>query len=159
MCGQFIALCRKMKVFSHAVVAIDGSKLKAVNSRDRNFTVGKVKARRKQLDESVARYLAELDRADRDPALLPEGRVPHLKDKLAKLRVQMEKLDSIQKQLEATPDRQISLTDPDARSMATSGRGTSVVGYNVQAAVDAEHHLTVAHDVINDGHDLSLIHI
>ncbi len=84
-----------MKVFSHAIVAIDGSKLNAVNSRDRNFTVGKVKGCRKQLEECVARYLAELDRADRDPSLLPEGRVSHLQDRLAKLRVQMEKLDSI----------------------------------------------------------------
>lgn len=153
VCSRFIALCRKMKVFSHAVVAIDGSKLKAVNSRDRNFTVGKVKGRRKQLEESVARYLAELDRADRDATLLPEGRVPHLKDKLAKLRVQMDKLDTIERQLLDAPDHQISLTDPDARSMASSGRGTGTVGYNVQAAVDAEHHLIVAHDVTNAGHD------
>ena len=153
VCGRFVSLCRNMKVFSHAIVAIDGSKLKAVNSRDRNFTVGKIKGRRQQLENSVARYLAEMDRADRDPSLLPEGRVPQLKDKLAKLHMQMEKLDAIEKQLQATPDRQISLTDPDARSMATSGRGTGVVVYNVQAAVDAEHHLIVAHDVVNDGHD------
>lgn len=153
VCSRFVALCRTMKVFSHAIVAIDGSKLKAVNSRDRNFTAGKIKARRKQLDESVARYLAELDRADRDPTLLPEGRVPHLVDKLSKLRAQMEKLDCIEKQLEGTPDHQISLTDPDARSMTSSGRGTGTVGYNVQAAVDAEHHLIVAHDVTNVGHD------
>lgn len=86
--------------------------------------------------------------------MLPEGRVPHLKDKLAKLGAQMEKLDAIEKQLEATPDRQISLTDPDARSMATSGRGTGVVGYNVQAGLlMLEHHLIVAHDVTSDGHD------
>ena len=153
VCSRFIALCRKMKVFSHAVVAIDGSKLKAVNSRDRNFTVGKVKGRRKQLEESVARYLAELDRADRDATLLPEGRVPHLKDKLAKLHAQMDKLDTIERQLQDAPDHQISLTDPDARSMTSSGRGTGTVGYNVQAAVDAEHHLIVAHDVTNAGHD------
>ena len=153
VCSRFIALCRKMKVFSHAVVAIDGSKLKAVNSRDRNFTVGKVKGRRKQLEESVARYLAELDRADRDATLLPEGRVTHMKDKLAKLRVQMDKLDTIERQLLDAPDHQISLTDPDARSMTSSGRGTGTVGYNVQAAVDAEHHLIVAHDVTNAGHD------
>ena len=153
VCSRFVALCRSMKVFSHAIVAIDGSKLKAVNSRDRNFTVGKVRGRRQQLEESVARYLAELDRADRDPALLPEGRAPHLKDKLAKRRAQMEKLDAIEKQLEAAPDHQISLTDPDARSMTSSGRGTGTVGYNVQAVVDAKHHLIVAHDVTNDGHD------
>ena len=76
VCSRFVALCRNMKVFSHAIVAIDGSKLKAVNNRERNFTVGKVKAHRKQLEESVARYLAELDRADRDPSLLPERRPP-----------------------------------------------------------------------------------
>lgn len=153
VCSRFVRLCRSMKVFSHAIVAIDGSKLKAVNSRDRNFTVGKIKGRRQQLEESVERYLAEMDRADRDPSLLPKGRVPHLKDKLAKLRAQMEKLDAIENRLEAAPDHQISLTDPDARSMTSSGRGTGTVGYNVQAAVDAKHHLIVAHDVTNDGHD------
>lgn len=117
VCSQFIALCRKMKVFSHAIVAIDGSKLKAVNSRDRNFTAGKIMGRRKQLDESVARYLAELDRADRDASLLPEGRVPNLKRKLATLPEQMNKLDAIERNLLDAPDHQISLTDPDALSM------------------------------------------
>ena len=153
VCSQFVELCRKMNVFSHAVVAIDGSKVKGVNNRDRNFTVGKIKARRKQLDESVARYLAELDRADRDPSLLPEGRIPRLKVKLATVREQMARLDVIEQQLEQIPDHQLSLTDPDARSMASSGRGTGTVGYNVQAAVDAEHHLIVAHEVTNVGND------
>ncbi len=155
VCSRFVSLCRRMKVFSHAVVAIDGSKLKAVNSRDRNYTVGKIRGRREQLEESVARYLAELDRADRDPALLPEGRVPHLRDKLAKLKAQMAKLDAVEQQLQDAPDHQISLTDPDARSMTSSGRGTGTVGYNLQAAVDAENHLIVAYDVTNDGHDRS----
>jgi hypothetical protein len=109
MCSRFVSLCRRMKVFSHAVVAIEGSKLKAVNSRDRNYTVGKIKGRREQLEKSVARYLAELDRADRDPALLPEGRVPHLKDKLAKLKAQMAKLDAMEQQLQDTPDRNLPL--------------------------------------------------
>jgi transposase len=153
VCSQFIALCRNMKVFSHAIVAIDGSKLKAVNSRDRNFTASKIVGRRKQLEESVARYLAELDRADRDANLLPEGRVSNLKHKLATVREQMNKLDAIERKLLDTPDHQISLTDPDARSMTSSGRGTGTVGYNVQAAVDAKHHLIVAHDVTNVGND------
>lgn len=142
-----------MKVFSHAVVAIDGSKLKVVNSRDRNFTVGKIKTRLSQLDESVARYLAELDRADRDPALLPEARIPQLRDKLARVRDQMAALDRIEHELQEAPDHQISLTDPDARSMTSTGRATGTVGYNLQAAVDAEHHLIVAHEVTNVGHD------
>lgn len=153
VCSRFTALCRRMKVFSHAVVAIDGSKFKAVNSRDRNFTVGKIKARRSQLDESVARYLAELDRADRDPALLPEARIPQLRHKLAKVREQMAALDRIEQELQDAPDSQISLTDPDARSMTSTGRATGTVGYNLQAAVDAEHHLIVAHEVTNVGHD------
>ena len=153
VCSQFIALCRKMKVFSHAIVAIDGSKLKAVNSRDRNFTAGKIVGRRKQLDESVARYLAELDRADRDATLLPEGRVTNLKRKLATVREQMNKLDAIERKLLDKSDHQISLTDPDARSMTSSGRGTGTVGYNVQAAVDAKYHLIVAHEVTNVGND------
>lgn len=153
VCSQFILLCRQMKLFSHAVVAIDGSKFKAVNNRDKNFTAHKLKARMQQLEESVARYLTELDRADRDPSALPEGRVPHLKKKLAKVREQIQQLEEVGRQMEAAPDNQISLTDPDSRSMASSGRGTGVVGYNLQAAVDAEHHLIVAHEVTNVGHD------
>lgn len=153
VCSQFVELCRLMKLFSSAVVAIDGSKFKAVNSRDRNFTAGKIKGRRKQLEESVSRYLAELDRADRDPSVLPEGRVPHLKEKLAKVREQMQHLETVERQLGEAPDRQISLTDPDSRSMTSSGRGTGTVGYNVQAAVDVEHHLIVAHEVTNVGND------
>lgn len=153
VCSRFVELCRSMKLFSQAVVAIDGSKFKAVNSRDRNFTAGKIKGRRKQLEESVSRYLAELDRADRDPSLLPEGRVPHLKEKLAKVKEQMQHLETVERQLAEAPDRQISLTDPDSRSMTSSGRGTGTVGYNLQAAVDAEHHLIVAHEVTNVGND------
>ena len=84
--SQFVFLCRHMKLFSHAVVAIDGSKFKAVNNRDKNLTAHKLKARMQPLEEGVARYLSELDRADRDPSALPVGRVPHLKEKLAKVR-------------------------------------------------------------------------
>ena len=89
-----------------------------------------------QLDESVQRYLTELDRADRDASLVTEARVEHLKDKLARVKEQMGALRQIEQQLNEAPDQQVSLTDPDARSMATSGRGTGIVGYNVQAAVD-----------------------
>lgn len=152
-CSQFVLLCRRMKLFSHAVVAIDGSKFKAVNSRDRNFTANKVAARLAQLEEAAGRYLAELDRADRDSSLLPEGRVEHLKGKLVTVRQEMERMAHIAQRIEAAPDRQLSETDPDARSMASSGKGTGVVGYNVQVAVDAEHHLIVAHEVTNVGHD------
>ena len=117
-CREFVLLCRGLGLFEEATVAIDGSKFKAVNNRDKNFTERKLQARRQQLDESVQRYLTELDRADRDPSLVTEARVEHLKDKLARVKEQMGALRQIAQQLNESPDQQISLTDPDARSMA-----------------------------------------
>ncbi|WP_445145027.1 IS1182 family transposase [Dyella sp. Tek66A03] len=153
VCSQFVMLCRRMKLFTDAVVAIDGSKFKAVNGRDKNLTQAKLKARQEQLESSVARYLAELDRADREPGCLPEVRVKHLGQKIATVREQMQQLATLGKAMREAPDQQISQTDPDARAMATSGRGSGIVGYNVQAAVEATHHLIVAHEVTNEGHD------
>jgi transposase len=155
VCKEFVVLCRSLNLFSDAIVAIDGSKFKAVNNRDKNFTDRKLKARMQQLEESITRYLAELDRADRQPAAVTEVRVAHLQDKVAAIRSQMRRLARIGQQMAKAPDGQISLTDPDARSMATSGRGTGTVGYNVQTAVDDKHHLIVAHEVTNVGHDRS----
>jgi transposase len=153
VCSQFVALCRRLNLFTQAVVAIDGSKFKAVNNRDKNFTVAKVGKRMEQVDASIARYLAALDRADRDESDVAEVKSARLKEKIAGLRRQMQCLKETEATVQDAPDQQVSLTDPDARSMATSGRGTGVVGYNVQIAVDAEHHLIVAHEVINQGHD------
>ena len=153
VCREFIVLCRELKLFSEAIVAIDGSKFKAVNNRDKNFTDRKLKARMQQLEESIARYMTELDRADREPALVTEARVEHIKEKVATVKKQMRELKQIGKQMSQAPDGQVSLTDPDARSMATSGRGTGMVGYNVQTAVDTKHHMIVAHEVTNVGHD------
>jgi transposase len=152
-CAQFVVLCRQLNLFTRAVVAIDGSKFKAVNNRDRNFTTAKVARRMEQVDASIARYLAALDRADRDESDIAEAKTTRIKDKIAGLRRQMQALKAMEQQVRDAPDQQVSLTDPDARSMATSGRGTGVVGYNVQIAVDAEHHLIVAHEVTNQGHD------
>jgi transposase len=153
VCREFVALCRSLNLFSEAIVAIDGSKFKAVNNRDKNFTDRKLKARMQQIEESIARYLTELDRADREPTLVTEARISHIKGKIAAVKAQMRQLKQIGNQMSKAPDGQISLTDPDARSMATSGRGTGIVGYNVQAAVDAKHHMIVAHEVTNVGHD------
>src|SRR5436309_3834383 len=127
VCRDFIVLCRRLNLFSEAMVAIDGSKFKAVNNRDKNFTDNKLKKRMAQLEESIGRYLAELDRADREPTLVTEGRVSRLKEKVATVKAHMEQLKQIGQQLRAAPDGQVSLTDPDARSMATSGRGTGIV--------------------------------
>jgi transposase len=153
VCREFVELSRQVGLFGDAVVAIDGSKFKAVNNRDKNFTPHKLKARMQQLEESIARYLNDLDRADRDPATVPAARVSQLKEKIATVKEQVRKLRRIEQQVNMTSDRQVSLTDPDARSMATSGRGTGIVGYNVQAAVDTTHHMIVAHEVVNVGHD------
>lgn len=153
VCKEFVLLCRRMKLFTDGIVAIDGSKFKAVNNRDKNFTDRKLQARIEQLEDSIKRYLVELDRADRDATAVLPGRVAHLKEKIAKVRQQMQALEAIGEQMKASEDGQISLTDPDARSMATSGRGTGIVGYNVQTVVDAKHHLIVAHEVTNVGHD------
>lgn len=152
-CAQFVVLCRRLKLFVQAVVAVDGSKFKAVNNRDKNFTVAKVGKRIEQVEASIARYLTALDLADRQDSDVAEARTTRLKDKIAGLRRQMQSLQAMAQQVEAAPDKQVSLTDPDARSMATSGKGTGVVGYNVQVAVDAEHHLIVAHEVTNIGSD------
>src|SRR5829696_3391086 len=139
-----------------ASVAIDGSKFKAVNNRDKNFTRAKVERRRARLEESVARYLSQLDTADRqEPTEALVVKVTRLKEKLTKLKEQMGKLARYEEQMLASSDQQISLTDPDSRSMATSGRGSGVVGYNVQVAVDTEHHLIVTHEVTNTGSDRS----
>ncbi|MBJ6124849.1 IS1182 family transposase [Microvirga splendida] len=152
-CAQFVVLCRQLNLFTRAVVAIDGSKFKAVNNRDKNFTVAKVAKRIEQVEASIARYLAALDRADRQDNDVAEAKTARLKEKIEGLRRQMQALREMGQQVEAAPDQQISLTDPDARSMATSGKGTGIVGYNVQMAVEAEHHLIVAHEVTNVGND------
>lgn len=153
VCRHFIVLCRKLDLFSQSIVAIDGSKFKAVNNRDRNFTTGKVRARVEQIEQSIARYLAAMDTADRAQPDIAEAKTSRIKEKLVKLKQQMQDLKAMEQRLRDVPDGQVSLTDPDARSMATSGRGTGIVGYNVQSAVDDKHHLIVAHEVTNVGHD------
>jgi transposase len=152
-CARFVVLCRQFNLFTRAVVAIDGSKFKAINNRDKNFTVAKVGKRIEQVEASIARYLAALDRADRQDDDVAEAKTARLQEKIEGLRRQMQSLKEMGKQVEASPDKQVSLIDPDARSMATSGKGTGIVGYNVQIAVDAEHHLIVAHEVTNIGSD------
>ncbi len=139
VCVQFIELCRLMGLLTQTSVAIDGSKFKAVNTRDKNFTRNKVERRRAQLEKSVARYLAQLDTADRqEPSEELAAKTAHLKEKLVKVEREMQRLAAMERLMLASPDQQISLTDPDSRSMATSGRGSGVVGYNVQVAVDTE---------------------
>jgi transposase len=154
VCAGFIMLCRRLDLFAGASVVIDGSKFKAVNNRDKNFTRAKMERRLAQIEESVARYLQQLDSADRqEPSDARGTKATLLKEKIAKLKEEVQRLYGLKAQMLAAPDQQISLTDPDSRSMATSGRGSGVVGYNVQVAVDTEHHLIIAHEVTNVGSD------
>jgi transposase len=156
VCARFVALCRSMGLLTEAGVAIDGSKFKAVNNRDKNFTRAKMERRLAQIEESVARYLQQLDTADRqEPSEALKTKTSRLKEKIAKLKEEMQRLRALEARMLATPDQQISLTDPDARSMATSGRGSGVVGYNVQIAVETKHHLIITHEVTNVGSDRS----
>src|SRR6266704_2142140 len=154
VCDQFIMLCRRLDLFAEVSVAIDGSKFKAVNNRDKNFTRAKMERRMAQIEASVARYLRQLDSGDRqEPSDARTTKTSRLKEKIAKLKEEMQRLQGLKARMLAAPDQQISLTDPDSRSMATSGRGSGVVGYNVQVAVDTEHHLILTHEVTNDGSD------
>src|SRR5712675_3293557 len=161
VCAQFVAVCREIGLLTKASVAIDGSKFKAVNNRDKNFTRAKMERRLAQIEESVARYLSQLDTADlQEPSEALAAKTAHLKEKLAKLASELQRLKALEEAMLASPDQQISLTDPDARSMATSGRGSGVVGYNVQIAVETAHHLIVTHEVTNVGTDRSqLAHV
>lgn len=158
VCRAFVLICRKLNLFTEAFVAIDGSKFKAVNARDRNFTKGKIKRRLEQIDESIARYLGQIESNDRSDADDSDYKTVQLQDKISKLQQEVSRLNALEQDLLKKKDQQISLSDPDARSMATSGRGSGIVGYNTQSVVDCKHHLIVAHEVTNIGNDRSALH-
>ena len=151
VCREFVMLCRKLGLLSNTLVAIDGSKFKAVNNRDRNFTRAKMKRRLAEVEASVDRYLEQL--IEYDAAEPDEDRGQALEDKIVALREEMARLKKCEVRMLEAPDKQLSLTDPDARSMTS--RGTGLVGYNVQSAVDSQHHLIIAHQVTNVGSDRS----
>ena len=151
VCREFILLCRRLDLFTQAIVAIDGSKFKAVNAHDRNFTRAKLDKRVKEIERSIDDYLTAIETADRNPSEVTETKTAHLNRKIETLKREMRDLKGMQVQLEASGG-QVSLTDPDARAMATSS-SRGLVGYNVQSAVEAEHHLIVAHEVTNIGSD------
>jgi transposase len=148
VCREFVMLCRKLNLLTHTLIAIDGSKFKAVNNRDKNFTRAKMKRRLAEVESSIERYLGELDRADESA---PPEDARSMDEKIAALKEEMDRLKKFEVRMLEAPDKQLSLTDPDARSMKS--RGTGIVGYNVQTAVDTRHHLIVAHEVTNTGSD------
>jgi hypothetical protein len=151
VCREFVELCRRLELFTQAIVAIDGSKFKAVNNRDKNFTPAKMKRRLEQLEKHIARYLGELDSADAQDPTIAEAKAERLQEKIANIKEEMQRIKALEPQMLAAEDQQLSLTDPDARAM--KGRGGNIVAYNVQTAVEPEHHLIVAHEVITTGSD------
>ena len=153
VCREFVMICRKINLFSESMIAIDGSKFKAVNNRDKNFTRAKIKRCIEAIDKSLNRYFAQLDSLDRQEAPVEQARVQHIDKQIAALKQQMHDAKAMEAKVLAAPDKQISLTDPDARAMATNARSSGVVGYNVQTTVDTKHHLIVAHEVTNDMSD------
>jgi transposase len=152
-CRSFVMTCRQLGLIGGGTVAVDGSRFRAVNTRDKNYTPGAIRLRMGQVEASIARYLEMLDTADRQEDRVAEMRVARLSERLEALRYQMRHLQAMERAVAEAPDHQVSLTDPDARAMATNGKGTGLVGYNVQAAVDEKHHLIIAHEVTNRGHD------
>ena len=148
---HFVLLCRKLDLFGRELLAIDGTRLKAVNSTDRNFTRAKLKTMLANADARLAEYLAELAKADEQDGGPPAGAAPakNLAGKIATLQKRRGEYAAIQAELERTGESQVSLTDPDSRAMATYPKVG--VGYNAQVAVDAKHQLIVEQEVTNAG--------
>ncbi len=155
VCRRFVMLCRELKLFTDSVVAIDGSKFKAVNNRDRNFTEVKIDRFQEHIEQSIQRYLDGLETADRTQSTELQAKTERVHEKVKKLRQRMQQLEQIRGRLKTEPDGQLSVSDPDARAMATSRPGSAIIGYNVQTAVDAKNHLIVAHEVTNQSSDRS----
>ena len=151
VCREFVVVCRKLDLLSRTLVAIDGSKFKADNNRDRNLKPSKVARRVKEIEGSIERYMARLDKADQKEPEVCEIQTKNLTEKIESLKETLEGIRQLEAQMLETPEKQISLTDPDARSLRS--RGTGIVGYNVQTAVDTKHHLIVAHEVTNEYSD------
>jgi len=153
-CAQFVELCRRIGALKGDCVAIDGSKFKAVNNRDKSFTKGKITSRLAHLEADVDRYITEMVRIDRqETGEARAEKVAHLAQRYGRLKQEIAKLKAMGEALADAPDGQISLTDSDARAMATSARNSGLVGDNAQCAVDTETHIIVTHDVTNKGFD------
>jgi transposase/quinol monooxygenase YgiN len=154
-CQRFVAICRALGLVGGGMVVIDGSRFRAVSTHEKNYTRGKLARRKAHVEESIAGYLAELEEADSAEARVVSPRIERLTERLASLRGRLGELEEIGRQLETSADGQLSLTDPDARAMATGSDHRGVVGYNVQAAVDTKHHIVVATEVFEDRNALT----
>ena len=147
----FTVLCRKLDLLGGELIAVDGSKFKAVNSHTRNFTKQKLKERLERIDERVEAYLQELDKADAEEVVEHQVTKEALQEKIRMLKDRKETYGKLMEDLDRSGEKQVSLTDPDSRSMPKSPKAK--IGYNAQTAVDAKHKLIVAQDVTNAAND------
>jgi transposase len=157
VCRAFTRFCRELDLFGGELVAIDGSKFKAVNNKSRNFTDRRLMQAMKDIEKKIDAYLDELDKND---AQEPEERkltAEELKEKIKTLRERMKNYKGLKKRMQESEESQISLTDPDSRSMPLAGGPRTQVGYNVQVSVDEKYKLIVDHEVTNEVTDRSLL--
>lgn len=157
VCKEFTLFCRKLKLFSGDLVAIDGSKFKAVNRRDRNFTKKQLKRTIQKLDDDIDRYLDEIDEADEEEPQEKKLTADELQEKIEAMKRLREEAKELEKNLDESGETQISITDPDSRMMPVSGGRRTDVGYNVQIGVDEMHKLIVDHEVTNAVTDRDLL--
>ena len=157
VCREFTLFSRELDLFGGKLVAIDGSKFKAVNSRGKNFTQQQTKRIISELDKKIKSYLSELDETDEQEGEVPSPTDEELQDKVAEMRSRQDKAKELVEELEECGETQISLTDPDSRSMPLGGGRKTQVGYNVQVSVDAKHNLIVDHEVTNAVTDRDLL--
>jgi transposase len=154
---EFTLFCRQLDLFSGDLVAIDGSKFKAVNRRDRNFTRKQLKRVIQKLDEDIDRYLDEMDQADEEEPVEKKLTAEELQEKIEEMKRRRAEAEKMEKQMNESGETQISLTDPDSRMMPVSGGRRTDVGYNVQVSVDPKHKLIVDHEVTNAVTDRDLL--
>jgi len=152
---EFVLLCRQLDLFGRELLAVDGTRIKAVNSKDRNFTRASLEQFIRASDERLADYLRQLDTGDVEEGGTGGSRVPDLTAKIDAIRAKRDRLRSLLESLDRSGESQISLTDPDSRAMAAHTR--VAVGYNAQIAVDAKHKLIVEQAVTNQVLDLGLL--
>ncbi|HVG43439.1 MAG TPA: transposase, partial [Longimicrobium sp.] len=151
VCREFTVLCKELELFGRELTFIDGTKIQAVNGKDRNFTVERLKKLLPRIEERISEYLAELERQDAGEAKAEAPARTTLKEKLERLKERKTQYAQYQEELKQDGERQISLTDAESRRMKTrEGFG---ICYNAQTAVDPKHHLIAAHDVTNDVND------
>lgn len=150
---EFVYLCRSLDLYGAQLVAIDGTKFKAVNSRNNNFNEKTLALRLKKTEEKIAQYLKEMDENDKADSCRDEGaKTEKLKEKISKLEEKKLSYEQAQNQIKTTGEKEVSLTDPDSRLMRVDSQKLDVC-YNVRSAVDARKHLIVDYDVTNSSTD------